>query len=144
MKDQIEEVFDEIEKKVLQTFGNRGYDDLRLMSENQFQREVEPGLEEVKTLFAKFAVLQYLYLEQHQQFYKLPEQYRITDSELEAMRVASIRPNAGSDIQNDPDLMPITKWLDRQGVFGNTTPKNQHRAALTLPYHYLLKVKFGI
>jgi hypothetical protein len=50
---------------------------------------------------------------------ELPEQYRITDSELEAMRVASIRPNAGSDIQNDPDLMPITKWLDRQGVFGN-------------------------
>jgi hypothetical protein len=50
---------------------------------------------------------------------ELPEQYRMTASDQAILDKASINPTAGYDIQGDPDLMPVTKWLDRQGVFGN-------------------------
>ena len=45
----------------------------------------------------------------------------LSDQEFESMAInTSAAARGGSDdIQNDPDLMPITKWLDRQGVFGN-------------------------
>jgi hypothetical protein len=41
------------------------------------------------------------------------------DSAVNQLNKLAVNPNAGYDIQGDSDLSPVTKWLDRQGVFGN-------------------------
>lgn len=113
MEIQIINAFNEVEKKVLEVFGNRDYDDLRLMPEDQFQREIQAGLTEIQELFAQFAVLQYLYFEEHKQFYKLPEQYRIwytTLSDISKFRFFHVT-NIGTHRNNWWLVKPDAFWI---------------------------------